>query len=252
MDKKISPLKDKPLRQAGQSVQEEIGNLIDDQIIPYLITAFFFVAIAGIEWVRLFQNSKPRPVLVTIIALMAAVVFLYKFIKFRKKVRYLKLGRDSEKIVGEFLELLRQDGCIVFHDIVGDKFNIDHVVLSPKGIYVIETKTYSKPNGKEARVHYDGAHLNIDGIGNKDDILVQIEAESNWLKETFKESTGKEFNIKPVVVFPGWYVESNNHNKHWVLNPKGLPKFIQNEKEKLNKEDVQLAAYHLSRYIRAL
>ena len=67
-----------------------------------------------------------------------------------------------------------------------------------------------------------------------------------------KESTGKEFVIKPVVVFPGWFVESKNHNKHWVLNPKGLPTFIQNQKEILSQEDVKLAAYHLSRYIRAL
>ena len=96
------------------------------------------------------------------------------------------------------------------------------------------------------------SHLNIDSIGNKDDILIQVEAESNWLKDTLNESTGKNFNIKPVVVFPGWWVESKDHSDIWVLNPKGLPKFIENQKDQLSKEDVQLAAYHLSRYIRAL
>ena len=252
MEAKKSPLKGKPLRHAGQSVHEEIENLIDNQVIPYLFAAFFFMGIAVMEWIRLYQNSKPQPVLATILAIMAIGVFVFKFLKSRKKIKYLKLGRDGERAVGEFLERLRQDGCIVFHDIVGDKFNLDHVVLSPKGIYAIETKTYSKPKGKEARVHYDGIHLNIDSIGNKDDILIQIEAESSWLKETLKESTGKEFAVKPVVVFPGWYVESENHNKHWVLNPKGLPKFIESQKESLSMEDVKLAAYHLSRYIRTL
>jgi hypothetical protein len=174
-----------------------------------------------------------------------------KIISVRQELLNLRLGRDGEKAVAEELENLRETGCIIFHDIIGNKFNLDHIVLSQKGIFVIETKTYSKPRGKEAKVHYDGTHLNIDSVGNKDDILVQAKAESTWLKDTLKESTGKEFNIKPVVVFPGWYVESSNHNKYWILNPKGLPVFIQNEQEKLSKEDMKLVAFHLSRYIRA-
>ena len=37
----------------------------------------------------------------------------------------------------------------------------------------------------------------------------------------------------------------------WVLEPKALPKFIECEPEQFAAEDVRLAAYHLSWYVRA-
>ena len=252
MDQKHNPLKAKPLRQAGQSVQEELDKVIDEHFISYGLVIVFIFAYTVSEWIRWYFHIPPKPVHVTILSLLIISYCLIKLLGIKKQIKALKLGRDGEKVVGEFLERLRQDGCIIYHDIVGDNFNLDHVVLSTKGIYVIETKTYSKPKNKQAKVHYDGTHLIIDSIGNKDEILVQVEAESSWLKEILSESTGKVFNIKPIAVFPGWFVESTNHNKFWVLNPKGLPKFIQNQKESISKEDLQLTAYHLSRYIRTL
>ena len=47
--------------------------------------------------------------------------------------------------MAEVLDGLRAKGCAVFHDIVEGGFNVDHVVISPHGIYVIETKTLRKP-----------------------------------------------------------------------------------------------------------
>jgi hypothetical protein len=35
-----------------------------------------------------------------------------------------------------------------------------------------------------------------------------------------------------------------------VLNPRALPAFIEHEPESVSEEDVELAAHHLSRYIR--
>lgn len=59
--------------------------------------------------------------------------------------------------------------------------------------------------------------------------------------------------MKPVVLFPGWYVETANpaaHDTAWVLNEKCLRSFIRQEKEQLPVDDVKLISYHLSRYIR--
>lgn len=38
--------------------------------------------------------------------------------------------------------------------------------------------------------------------------------------------------------------------KPWVLEPKALPAFIENEPETLAERDVAMAAFHLSRYVR--
>jgi hypothetical protein len=71
-----------------------------------------------------------------------------------------------------------------------------------------------------------------------------------------KKSTGKAFAIRPVVVFPGWYVDSASTSAAtskgvWLLNPKALPEFIRAERDSIPAEDVKLVSYHLGRYIRA-
>jgi len=249
---KQSPLKDKPLRQAGQSVQEQLDELIDDKFMNYVIATVVSIVFAMLEWYRWYMDMPPRPILATIITVIIIIYCLPKLNKLIKQIKSLKLGRDGEKVVGEFLEKLRQDGCIVFHDILGDGFNIDHVVISEKGIYCIETKTYSKPNTDEPRVHYKDGKLIIDGLGDKSNILKQVKAASKWLRETLKESTGQEFKVKPVILFPGWWIDTNDYDDVWVLELKGFPKFLNNQYERIPADMKNMAGLHLSRHIKAL
>lgn len=249
---KTSPLKDEPVGQTGPSIHEQLDKLIDDKFTCNVIASILVLVLITAEWYRWYFNVPMGPGLATIVSLIVIFYCVPKILRVRKQARTLKLNRDGKKEVGEYLDHLRRDGCIIYHDITGDNFNLDHVVLSTKGIYAVETKTFSKPLGNNVKVRYDGDHLDIDGIGNKDDILLQTKAESIWLKGILRESTGREYCIKPVVVFPGWFVESKNHDKHWVMNPRALPEFIHNQQDTLTREDVQLAAFHLSRYIRTL
>jgi Nuclease-related domain len=255
MNKKTSPLKDKPLRLAGQSLQEEIDKIINDKALNYMLAPVFFISLVIYEWLRYIQDSVPSPKSIFTLALLAiaATIFsAFKIIKFRTKVKNMRLGLDGEKAVGQELEKLRTQGCMVYHDIVGDNFNIDHVVVSDKGIFLIETKTYSKPNLVNPKVRYEKGSLTIDGLGDMSKIITQVKASSTWLKRTLEESTGKTFLIKPVILFPGWYVESPNDSEIWVLEPKQFPYYIGKKKEIVSLEDKKLAAYHLSRYIRTL
>jgi hypothetical protein len=38
--------------------------------------------------------------------------------------------------------------------------------------------------------------------------VIQVNSASTWLQNTLKASTGKTFTVKPVILFPGWFVES--------------------------------------------
>jgi hypothetical protein len=169
-----------------------------------------------------------------------------------KKVKNLKLGRDDERAVGQYLEDLRESGCRVYHDIKGDSFNVDHVVISPKGIYVIETKTYSKPASGQSAINYDGQRILINGKKPLSDIIVQVTAATSYIKKIINDSTGKDIEPFPVVLFPGWFVngDGNSKGKLWVLEPKAFRKFLDRQTVKLSADDVLLASYHLSRHIR--
>jgi Nuclease-related domain len=199
VDKKTSPLKAKPLRQPGQSVQEELDKILDDKLLPYVIGSCFFVTIALQQWLAYLNPTPPRPILYTVFAISAICLTVHIFYRNINKIRNLKQGRDGEKAVGQFLELLREEGCIVFHDIVGDNFNIDHVVISEKGIYCIETKTYSIPTTGNPKIHFNGDTLKIDGLGDKSEILTQVKAASSRLNRTLSESTGTEFVKKSYI-----------------------------------------------------
>ena len=126
-------------------------------------------------------------------AIVSVLYSAYKVHKLRPKIHDLKLGRDGEKFVGQALEELRTSGAIVLHDITSNGFNVDHVVISFKGIFVIETKTRSKPKGRDAKIVYDGEKLLIGGWTLTPDPLKQVRANTDWIRDLLMESTGKSF-----------------------------------------------------------
>ena len=252
---KHSPLKSKALRYAGKSLDERIDKLINDDALPYLLMSIFLILMAAYEWWRFYANNPPpAPKFVTSIAILVVVFSFYKIRKISKEIKNIKLGREGERAVGEYLDLLREKGYKIFHDIIGENFNIDHVIISTKGIFSIETKTFSKPNNNDAKIRFDGKNITVEGLNIKKNPITQASASSTWLTELLKASTGKNFTVKPVVVFPGWYIETTEEGKQsncWVLNPKALPKYIDNENQSISEEAVSLTSYHLSRYVRA-
>jgi hypothetical protein len=251
---KKSPLKDRPLRNAGQSLDEEIEKRFSEQVAMYAFGIMIFLYVIAMEWYRWYLDLPPNPVWITIFTLPPVIFFIYKLIKEKKEINLLKQGRDGEKVVGQYLEGLREDGMKVHHDIVGDNFNIDHILISTKGVFLFETKTYSKPIRGKTEIEFDGLDFYFNGNKYDNNIQVQVSASSAWLRDIIKELTVKTVDVKPVVVFPGWFVKmTNKHNSNiWALNPINLKAFIKKEKEVIREEDVQLISNHIARYIRSI
>ena len=251
-----SPLKSKPLRLPGQSVQDEIDNIVWDETSPYILIALAMVIVASFEWVAVIRHLPRQPWAYSGIAVLAIALTTAKIWRVRARVQRLQLGRDGERVVGQYLERLRAEGADVFHDVPGERFNIDHVVLSVHGFYAVETKTRSKPARGDPRITLTETGLVVNGFRPDRDPLVQAQAGARWLSQLLEESTGKQFHVRGVVLFPGWFIEPMSkawlmtHDKPWVLEPRALPGFIGNEPQKIADADVKLAAYHLSRYVR--
>jgi hypothetical protein len=82
--------------------------------------------------------------------------------------------------------------------------------------------------------------------------IEQVTAAARWLENTLKQSTGRRFFVRGVVVFPGWFVEQRGpRGDVWILEPKALPAFIDNAPAMIAPADVALAAFHLSQYVRS-
>jgi hypothetical protein len=250
----ISPLKDAPLRNPGQSLDVQIDDLTTDMLGPILI-ATMFITLSAMEWFRWYRNDRPHPLFFSLVAGLGIIYAIFKTRRSWKRLQSMKLGRDGERAVGQYLEQVREAGARVFHDIVGKDFNLDHVVLSTKGFFVVETKTWSKPARGDAKITYDGEAIRANGQTHDRDPIKQAISQAAWLRDLLKESTGRSFPVKPVIVFPGWYVDSAatrgaKARGVWLLNPKVLTAFIAAEHGSITTEDVKLAAYHLGRYVR--
>jgi hypothetical protein len=140
-----SPIKNLPVRQPGQSSREKFANLFDDEIMPYILAVVSTFIMAFWEWQRYFFPRPPQPWILTICAIIAIGFFVRKIIKTIPITRQLRLGAIGEEAVGQFLEeKMRPMGCQVFHDVLGETFNVDHIVVGPTGVFAIETKTNSR------------------------------------------------------------------------------------------------------------
>lgn len=256
---KRSPLKEKPLRLPGQSLDEEIQNKTNT-IIFLLFAAgsfiiftvdywFMTISLLGSNW----YNYLPLTVILgTIFTLILTMYSSIKIPKLIGQIDDLKLARDGERIVAEELQTLLTQGAAVLHDILGEKFNVDHVLISNHGVFVLETKTLRKTRRGDAVISMKNSRVFANGYEIQRNPIKQAKALSHWVRDLLYKSTGKKFSVRPVVLFPGWFVEPMQSGQEvWVLNPKALPTFVANEPIVLKAEDVHLATFHLSRYIRA-
>jgi hypothetical protein len=100
-------------------------------------------------------------------------------------------------------------------------FNLDHVVVSTDGIYVIETKTDTKPHAN-AKVVYGGESVTVAGHRQDRDLVKQGAAAAVFARKLLEESTGKGFPVRGAVVYPGWWIEQTNRERRrdvWANAP---------------------------------
>jgi len=251
-NQKRSPLKHKSLRVPGESLSEERDRIVEDELLPVFMIATFAVLFAVLEWWRWLTKTPPHPVAATLLAVAMIAFCGYRLLKVRARLRPLRLGLEGERVVGQFLESHRGADWHVFHDVVGPGFNVDHVIVSPKGVFAVETKTFSKPAKGEAVVKYDGERILVNGREPDRNPVVQARAVRDWIRELLLDTTAIRFPVRGVVVFPGWWVESPKGKTRpdvWVLNEKAFVKFIENEAVVIDEADVALASSRLVNYI---
>lgn len=138
-------------------------------------------------------------------------------------------GYKGEKEVGKILDSL-PDNFKVIHDIFVDKWNIDHLVIGPTGIYTIETKNH------RGVITIDGDTLNINGKLFEKNIINQALSEAFYIKEKIEKSLGIKMFIKPVIVFanPKTYVKANEVKGVKILSIRMLKDYLMKNKIVLN------------------
>lgn len=183
--------------------------------------------------------SDANQLLVALIAGFGACFFFARRVtKTLRTFANHRLGLLGEQVVGQILDRHSSETIRVFHDLEviepGKKpWNIDHVVLTPAGVFAIETKTRRKPKDTAPdaqqghRITFDGQQLIFPAPMQPDRHgLDQAQSNANWLADKLTALNGAPIPVTPVLVFPGWWIDAKGKGPVTVLNPKLLPGFF--------------------------
>ena len=251
-----SPLKQPPLHNPGESLFEQRFDLMNDQILPYLLTAIMLIILSGYMWAIQLGWMPMQAGAFTVMTIGWCIYTFWKCKKVISQIRLINRGLAAEKAVGQFLEQFRAKNYAVFHDIPVEagnkKFNIDHLLVGPKGVFTIETKYRKKPLRGECKVKYDGTQISINGQAPDRDPITQALGQAAWVQNYLKSCTAlSAIPITPLVVFPGWYVDylQAGDAKVKVTNEQLIWSCIQSATHSLSPDDAKLIESRLIEYI---
>lgn len=121
-----------------------------------------------------------------------------------------RLGGLGERHVAEQLQPLTAKGWTLFHDVPkveeGGRENIDHLLVGPQGLVVVETKTRSKPGKDSSRkdaVRFDGEKLHWPSYPNDAKPVKQVKRCAEWLQTWVQQACGINAPVFKMIAIPG-------------------------------------------------
>lgn len=217
---KFSPFTEPTLRSPGHSLNKRLAALETKASIP-LFALIVFPMTFGIVY------QKISPIAAIIFGIIIAAIVIASMIRLTRVLLEslrVKLGLMGEIYTGQELNYLMRRGAWVYHDIPFKYGNIDHIVISKGGIFVVETKAVRKPMSKKGR--------KLAKVGVLPDRLVfphattqqpiiQAKQQAKYLKSYLSTKLGVSCPVYPVIAIPGWYIEADDQKKGFlVINPK--------------------------------
>ena len=241
------PFTDLPLRPPGESLRLEIERLterFETNLLQLILTgtlplAFFLTL--PFQW----PFIVPTAVAVSI----GYVYFGRGMVATAEELWKYRLAYMGERVVGEELNQLLAQGFRVFHDIPFENFNIDHVIVGPPGVFIVETKTRRKPSDikgqPRATVVFDGARLEFPKW-TETAAIDQARRNARTAEQWLTKATGEPVTACAILTYPGWWVERKAVSDVNVLNPAEIKYSFREPKRPIAPEQIQRIAHQLT------
>lgn len=227
-----SPLHGKPIGHVpGQQLLDRIDKAGDeasfgvDVMIIALPMLFLVWATLKIDWTQVRFGTNEL-----IFVIGWALLFGYGFWQYQRHSKRREQARDgllAERVTGMQLNRLVAQGCLVLHDLPCGEYNIDHVVIAPRGIFAVETKSFRKPKntpaGNPAKVEFDGETLKFSDFSSRKPIE-QSRRQAKSLAGILRDGLGETIRVSPALALPGWWIEKTEAGKTsdvFVFTPMG-------------------------------
>ena len=214
-----SPFDAHPLREPGQALRDRLdrafaGLFLDGALGPLAVLTPLVYGMGRMlfadrqNWLEWSLYGGLSTALVLICCL--------RLIRDFQRIRRLKLGLACELAVGQELQrLVRPEAhpYFIFHDIPADTFTIDHVAVTPHGVFVIETRARSHPldaqGQSQAQVVVEANRLRFPGWSERQPLRKTRQAVA-WLRHWLGRECGTEVPVAGILALPGWDVDSRD------------------------------------------
>lgn len=253
-----SPLVNQLLRSPGETLLKELKEVNLDYALTLfyipLLTVSFFANHISASYLGNAPETLIRYGFTAVLILGTLAYGITKIVRLARRRANLQIGYEGELAVAQELNQLMRSGALVFHDVPGDGFNIDHVVVSPNGAYAIETKARTKPNRnmgtEDAKVIFDGKTLTFP-TWRETEPLDQAARQARWLSKWLSSAVGEAIEARGALALPGWYVECTGRADVAVFNPKNT-RFLMSGwlKEPMQESVMQRIAHQLDQRCR--
>ncbi len=217
---------DELIRHPGQSLLEKLEEVNEDLTadVAGMVACPLMFALAYYLQIDKLQENWWIYAMTVASSLAGTLYFASHAQKTLITLRNYRLGYQGELYVAQKLEHFLTKGYRVFHDVVFKGFNIDHVLVGPTGVYIIETKAKRKrnddPKGHELR--YDGKRLTFSDDSFDVKTLEQAKRNAGTLSKLIENEAKETIPVYPIVTYPGWNIDRVGKGTVHVINPKQL------------------------------
>lgn len=227
----------------GESLNQKIHELKLDLFELFMRPFMLLMIVAFLiaVYLDIFPVNKTAIIMFGFTFVVILIHSIYHSRKVIKKIRNCRKGLEGELYVGHLLSQLQNESTYVFHDIVADGFNIDHFIVSTRGIFTIETKHYDRTKGH--KFVFQRGVLLFNGR-QCSSLLTQMNGQAQYMRERIEELTGTKYQIRKVALIVGSYVENpdNDFSEFWILNEKSFETFFEKTKEVIPALEVRSIA----------
>jgi membrane protein implicated in regulation of membrane protease activity len=244
------PQSEKLLRPPGYSLAIRLENtfesFLDNAFAACALSAFSAIGIftlAGLLGLNAPVSWLTGSIIFVAPFLVGCIIFALRAFKRFKEAQDTRLGLRGEQAVAEALN--EASGFRAFHDMPGgNDWNIDHVAVGTRGVFLIETKARRRRgsrNGQAAHeVVYNGEALQFPTYRDAKPIE-QAKRNAKWLSNYLTKKTGEPVQVAPLIVLPGWFVKISEKGNFpvWAMNATFLPGHLQRQSEKIEAAQVR-------------
>jgi hypothetical protein len=167
--------------------------------------------------------------------LIGALILLQAIVP-RQSTTAWATGAEGEEQTADSLDLLAKEGYVIFHDrrIPMSRANIDHIVIGPTGVFVVETKNVAG----DLRVRGDEVRIGGRRVALVDEVRREVEATWNAVAPVLAP---KGLHVVPIVCAHRADLPFFRRSVAGIriVSGRGLPRYIRDQPQALSAAEVQ-------------